>query len=394
MFDASRLRGRLVTLAGLGAALALAGLASASVLGGRPRWLPVLDSTASIQAIEDVGNRVASAARQRRREPSPARLGLLAGSSDLRSGIDPAAFDVGPGRRWLSLFAEGSNASDICALIAIAERGGLRPDVVIVLLSPMALATESRFMADDDAIDLASLRAAVASAAPSRVIAGLAGTIRGLGNRVLPNRTRIKQRFRFDILSARIAWMERADRGVDAAFRGEANPWSPPISFPVEMHASSAYIDTQRDGLRRKAHLDPRNYSAESAQIRRVIATIARLRDRGVAVFVVIPPIHSGLPLRTVPPRHRPQPRNGAYPAPSRRPLRCWTCAICSRTTCSTTSPISIRRAECDSPPSLPRGFAPSCPRASRRSGEPLALEGLSPIGLALRPGCCRARRA
>ena len=289
MYDPRRLRGPLVALAMLVAALIVGGLALKPVVAGRPRWLPDADSLCDVASFKENLGRIAGVVRR----GGPARLGLLVGSSSLDWGVDAARMprmDESRPMRWLSIAAMGSTIEDNARMASMVFRAGLKPEVVVLALGPASLASRINILDDPTSPDLAVLREHVSRRHPVLVKEDLEGYLLLPWNRVFPNRSRIGRWARVMLFDARLDLFAALGHGPEDLGPPLRDPWSALPWWTEGIHESPEVLDKQFKGLADAGVFEAGSYSADSQNARNLVRLVRDLRAAGSEVVVALFP--------------------------------------------------------------------------------------------------------
>lgn len=291
MYDLRRLRGTLIALAGVAAALGGFGLVASSALGGRPRWLPASDSTMDTIRYTTMGGKIAAVARPGAL-PRGERLGILLGSSSLQCAVDPTRLGPPPdGRpiRWLTLLGEGANGADLRDLGRHLARGGLRPAVLVLAINPSLLARSTEFLSDPSSFDLHILREHLTTRHLGLAQRDVEAMLLVPWNRAFPQRTRIGHQIRLLIQATKMRVAGAFGLGFASIYAPAADPWVVP-DWTDRDHAPRSAIPMQMDGWRVRGWLDPASYALDGPNVLALMDLIRDARARGSEVIIVLMP--------------------------------------------------------------------------------------------------------
>ena len=334
-------------LACLSLAVALCALLSQWLAPALARAMADGDSTMEGGQEAIVGGRIAGVLAQTRREPrSKADLGVVLGASAVGMDIDPAALEAASGpavpARWLSLYANGANASDLRGLAELLFMSRTANQAAGAGHSSRAPARSDSYLTDPTTADTRDFWRAYEAGHLTSARQELAALMLVPMNRFFPERTRIGHQSR--VLAARMKrkLFAALGLGADSLYPPDLDPWTVRLLIADEraegraaeagrrVTARELQEGPMREGLfgevKDKGWYNPASYSTEGSPSRDLIATIQEARSRGIEVVIMLLPersdVRSRIPAeamnclnktvasrvrkRRVPPDHRP----------------------------------------------------------------------------------------
>jgi hypothetical protein len=300
MFDLRRLRGAGVVLASLAAAMSLVCSTLALSIGRDPLRLLGNDwPTVTQVAYERAGKRVSGVIH--RYEAPENRLGVLLGASALECGVDPRV--LGPDDeiplRWLTLNGYGSSAQDLEGMADIVLRSGLRPEVLILAMSPGMLARSETYLSPRDGDEPAAGSSALSRHISTRQWRALALELacipRGILRSAFPERKRVCFRVRAVAQQTRMKWLRALGFEADVIFAPEAQPWFVDARWADGGHLSEKECAEIVDDWHRRGWLDAHEYSLESAQSQALVRLSQHCQWLKIKQIIVLMPESSAL---------------------------------------------------------------------------------------------------
>jgi len=319
MFDLSRFRGVATALFAMGIALAGCSLLARACFNERPFWLPEGESTMEGGQDAVVGRRIAGIlAEQRRRGKSSSDLdlGVVLGASAVSMAIEPTLLESsGDSRippRWLSLYANGANLSDLHGLAELLLGSGLRPRLLVLGIHPSLLARGDHYLSDDVTFDAAPFLAALAGPrlrdAKDEFMVFMGIFLNG----AFPNRTRISHSSRVAAIEAKRRVFARLGLRADSLYTPDPDPWTVRLLL-ADLEESDRLLRNKyenisvreldegvlRHGLRGQARdkgwFNSANYRTDGLNARSLVTIIRETREQGIQTVIVLLPEASSM---------------------------------------------------------------------------------------------------
>jgi hypothetical protein len=312
----SRFRGISVMLACLSLAVAICAFLAQWLAPALARSMADGDSTMEGGQEAIVGSRIAGVLAHSRREPGrKADLGVLLGASAVGMDIDPATLEAASGpavpARWLSLYANGANASDLRGLAELLFMNGPPIKLLVLGLHPALLARSDSYLTDPTSADARDFWRAYEAGHLMSARQELAVLMLVPMNRFFPERTRIGHQSR--VLAARVKrrLFAALGLGADSLFAPDLDPWTVRLLIADEraegraaeagrrVAARELQEGPMRQGLfgevKDRGWYNPASYSTEGSPSRDLVATIQEARSRGIEVVILLLPERSDL---------------------------------------------------------------------------------------------------
>ena len=263
-----------------------------------------------------VGGRIAGVVSQARRTGVPAvgDLGVVLGPSAVNMGIDPALLEAeaGPGvpAHWLTLYANGANASDLHGLSELLLGSGLQPRILVLGIHPSLLARSDHYLSDETRFDLAPLQRALTEGKLRALKTGVETLLTVPMNRAFPNRTRVSHHIRGLAAEAKRHLFAALGLGADSLYAPDRDPWAVRLLVAEEDASSDlnvgrrVFLRDQPEGPMRegpggevkdKGWNDPACYSNDGANAHALVSIVREVRARGITVVLLLLPEASKL---------------------------------------------------------------------------------------------------
>lgn len=305
MYDLSRLGG--VARAGAVVLIALTSFSGLSIatLSGRPSWLPATDSTMEAGQEKVVGQRIAGAASRVRPDAAPSDLGVLLGGSAVGMGIDPVALEAaGDARfpkRWLSLYANGAEASNLRDLSTLLYSSELRFGTLVLGLHPGLIAQSRTFLDDSRTVDSRRFRRELMA----RHLTAAKDELQDLAsiplNWAFPNRRRVSSTLRDQLIPWKWRAFARFGMNVNHLYGADRDPWQvkllvPDLEEPARQAAAEGRVavpaaaDNAVPPTVAKGWTDPMAYDVDNDHARALVDLVREARSRQIEVVIVILP--------------------------------------------------------------------------------------------------------
>jgi hypothetical protein len=311
----SRFRGVAATLAAVALAIAVFGLVAQRTARGLAGAMADGDSTMEGGEEIVVGGRIAGALAELRRGKAraDAEIGVILGPSAVGMDFDPtqleAAADPALPSRWLSLYANGANASDIHGLAELLIGSGLKVKLLVLCLHPTLIARSDHYLSDRTEPDARPFWIEVEAGHLSSAKDQLSALMLVPLNRVFRERTRIGHEARVLISFAKRRMFAAIGLGADSLFAAVRDPWTVQLLIPDEDNAREVAKGGRRvaarelrDGPMRELPLgdvkdkgwyNRGSYSSTGANARDLVATIRDARSHRIEVVLLFLPERS-----------------------------------------------------------------------------------------------------
>ena len=233
MFDLSRFRGLAVAFFAMGMALTGCSLLAHTSFKARPFWLSQGDSTMEGGQDAVVGRRIAGILVEQRRSgksSSDLDLGVVLGASAVSMAIEPTLLESSGNPRipprWLSLYANGANLSDLHGLADLLLGSGLRPRLLVLGIHPSLLARSDHYLSDEVSFNAAPFLAALAGRRLRDAKDEFMVFLGVFLNRAFPNRTRISHGSRVAAIDVKRRVFARLGLRADSLYTPDPDPWT------------------------------------------------------------------------------------------------------------------------------------------------------------------------
>lgn len=317
-----RLRGIATMLAAVTLALITFAAIAQPAAPGLARWMADGDSTMEGGQEAVVGRRIAgAAARLRRGAQPPPDLGVILGSSAAGRDIEPLLLETAAclpiPSRWLSLYADGANTSDLRGLAELLAISGLRTKLLLLGLHPALLARSETYLSDSTLFDTSAFWREFNLGHLTTAKQELEALTLILLNRIFSERTRISHQAR--VIAS--AWKRRLFTALglctESLFAADVDPWT--VNLPGANEQAEGRNDDpfhgvaarelpegpMREGLqgevKDKGWFNPACYVADGPNARDMVAIISEARTRGTEVVILLLPERSDLRSRIPP---------------------------------------------------------------------------------------------
>ena len=294
MINIRGLRNQMIALAGLIVA-AMFWSVLISPLTKRSSWLVNRDSTMDLDTYKAYGSRLAGILREQARETKEKdkRLGILLGSSTLQDGIDPTILtaDSTNSMQWFSLFCHGLNMLDLRNVSDLFFKTDLKPDVVILGVTPGMFATE------DNYFDVMWEEAGLSQVAKYFLAGNLDLLNKSIKNttliafeRMLPNREWINHYARRNMNDFRLEFFHKLGFGVESLFAPLADPYVVPMRIGRGGNLARDRMQILVGRLGSRRWFDKDNYDPKNNRCQAYIDIVKRAKAMGAKVYVVLLP--------------------------------------------------------------------------------------------------------
>jgi hypothetical protein len=312
----SRFQGISIMLACLALAVAICAFLSQWLAPALARSMADGDSTMEGGQEAIVGGRIAGVLVRTRRGPERTPdLGVLLGASAVGMDIDPATLEAagGPGvpARWLSLYANGANVSDLRGLAELLFMNGPPIKLLVLGLHPALLARSDTYLTDPTVADTRDFWRAYEAGHLMSAREELAALMLAPMNRFFPERTRIGHQSRVLAAKVKRRLFAALGLGADSLYAPDLDPWTVRLLIEDERAEGRAAEAGRRVAVRElqegpmreglfgqvkdKGWYNPAGYSTEGSSSRDLIATIQEARSRGIEVVILLLPERSDL---------------------------------------------------------------------------------------------------
>jgi hypothetical protein len=312
--DLGRLKGFVTMLAALALCLAIFGLLSQRLAPALARTMADGDSTMEGGQDASVGGRISGVIAEARRGMSDSSsLGVVLGPSAAGMDIDPRILeDKGTGqlaKRWLNLFANGANASDLRGLAEVLFMSRIHADQLVLAFGPTILARSDAYLSDTTTTDLQPLLRAWEAGHITTVRRELAALSLVPVHRLFPERIRIGHQSRVLVSWAKTQLFAALGLGADSLYPPDLDPWTVRLLISDEtgpggddhlerrVTARELHEGPMRNGLfgdvKDKGWFDASSYSAQGTTASDLIAIIRQARSHGAQVMIVLLPERS-----------------------------------------------------------------------------------------------------
>jgi hypothetical protein len=262
------------------------------------------------------GARIAGALAKTRRDAGhKPDLGVLLGASAVGMDIDPTLLEAERGptapARWLSLYANGANASDLRGLSELLFMDGPPTKLLVLGLHPSLLARSDSYLTDPTRIDTRDFWRAYEAGHLTSARQELAALMLVPMNRWFPERTRIGHQSRVLAAKLKRSLFAALGLGADSLYAPDVDPWTVRLLIADEraegrvadgarrVAARELQEGPMREGLfgevKDKGWYTAASYSPEGPQSRDLIDTIRAARSRGIEVVILLLPERSDL---------------------------------------------------------------------------------------------------
>jgi hypothetical protein len=322
-FAPSRYAGVAATLAAVTLALACFGFLARATARGLAGAMAEGDSTMEGGEETVVGSRIAGAVAQVRcgMTRPDTEIGTILGASAVGMDLDPTQLEAEAGpripSRWLSLYANGANASDIRGLTELLIGTELNLKLLVLGLHPTSIARSDHYLSDATKPDASRFwiewEAGHLTSAKDQLSALMLIPL----NRVFPERTRIGHQTRVLVAGAKRRLFTAMGLGADSLFAAARDPWTVQRLIPDEDHPAEAEgrgrkvaARDLREGLLRempegavkdRGWFDRASYSAVGSTARDLVTTIREARSHGIEVVLLLLPERSDFRSRVPP---------------------------------------------------------------------------------------------
>ena len=281
-----RYRGLVQIAAALGAILVLVNLGMTLVSAAAPGWLP--KKLAGLGFSEGLMRKARSAALDYRAGGIAAEdsLCVVLGLSGASEGIDLGVVAQADRRacRYLGFARAGRNLIDVLDYAAPLHDNGLRPDLVVLAVSPFHM-VDGRFNRNDPLGSIPNIDKP-GILVPARQ--------RSLADRVWIHDRRRDVSHAIDgaLLDARFSLVRAFELDLS---RDRVDPWGemPKLNYPET--STKAFMDWSLNRYRLRGYYDVEAYLQSKAQAGALKELVAGFQDNGAEVVIALMPEHSAL---------------------------------------------------------------------------------------------------
>jgi hypothetical protein len=311
----SRMKGIAAVVAVVALALAVCGVLARFGAKSVSRAMTSGDSTMEGGQDALVGRRIAGAFADLRdtgvgHKPD---LGVVLGASAVAFDIDPESLTAatGPGiaSRWLTLSANGANASDLRGLADLLKASNLPVKLVVLAVNPLMLAQSDHYLSDSTHFDTRAFKDELRARRLTSAKLELAALFQVELNRVFPERLRIGHHARVLATRFKHRLFAAIGQGAEAIYAPDPGAWI--SALPVaenDQKQENGNRDVgvmarelQEGPVREQGEIKDRgwfnaaSYSVDSPNSQALAETIRDFRARGIEVCVLFIPEQGGL---------------------------------------------------------------------------------------------------
>jgi hypothetical protein len=320
--EPSRLKGIVTMLAVLSACVAVFGLTAQGLAPAMARAMADGDSTMEGGQDAIVGGRISGVlAEARRGMGDPSGLGVVLGPSAAGMDIDPRILEETGSplvpKRWLNLYANGANATDLRGLADLLFMSRIQIDLIVLAIDPVILARSDAYLSDTTTVDFRPFLRAYEAGHLTSARQELAALSLVPLHRLFPERIRIGHQSRVLVSWAKMRLFSAIGLGADSLYPPDLDPWTVRLLMRDEAaEGRAANADRRvtareiREGpmrnglfgeLKDKGWYEVSSYSSQGRAASDLIAIMSRARSHGAEVFIMLVPERSNLRSRIPP---------------------------------------------------------------------------------------------
>ena len=265
-----------------------------------------------------VGGRISGVLAEARRGMGDlSGLGVVFGPSAAGMDIDPRILEEASGpllpKRWLNLYANGANATDLRGLADVLFMSRIRINRIVLAINPMILARSTAYLSDTTTADLRPFLRAYEKGHLTTARQELAALSLVPLHRLFPERIRIGHQSRVLVSGAKTRLFSALGLGADSLYPPELDPWTVQllirdeaavgIAANAERHVTAREI---REGpmlnglfgeVKDRGWYDGSSYSSQGRAANDLIAIIRQARSHGAEVMIMLVPERSDSPI-------------------------------------------------------------------------------------------------
>jgi hypothetical protein len=320
--EPSRFKGIATMLAVVTLCLVVFGLMAQGLAPALARAMADGDSTMEGGQEAIVGGRISGVlAEARRGMGNVSDLGVVLGPSAAGMDIDPRILEETGSplvpNRWLNLYANGANATDLRGLADVLFQSRIRIDLVVLAIDPVILARSDAYLSDTTTADIRPFLRAYEAGHLTSARQELAALSLVPLHRMFPERIRIGHQSRVLVSWAKSRLFSAIGLGADSLYPPDLDPWSVRLLIGDEAAEGSAANANRRvtareiregpmrnglfGDLKDKGWYDVSSYSSQGRAADDLIAIIRRARAHGAEVMIMLVPERSNLRPRIPP---------------------------------------------------------------------------------------------
>jgi hypothetical protein len=320
--EPSRFKGIATMLAAVTLCLAVFGLTAQAIAPALARAMADGDSTMEGGQDAIVGGQISGVLAEARRGMGDlSGLGVVLGPSAAGMDIDPRILEETGSplvpRRWLNLYANGANATDLRGLADLLFLSRIRINRVVLAIGPTILARSTAYLSDTTTADVRPFLRAYEDGHLMTARQELAALSLVPLHRLFPERIRIGHQSRVLVSWAKTRLFSAIGLGADSLYPPNPDPWTVRLLIRDEAaegrapnagrHVTAREIreGPMRNGLfgevNDKGWYDVSSYSSRGRAANDLIAIISQARSHGAEVMITLVPERSNLRSRIPP---------------------------------------------------------------------------------------------